>query len=225
MGNCFGKCLPRMLSGHNDSSYSDKDKVSCETLDLNTNLESFNNSFLNGSKTSGSFLSHSFTERKFGKKKPVLQFVDELLHPQKKNTYSRLKEPCLPLAGSSTITDIQLHSLDARALLPLTNQSSPTTSLDLEWEHEIIPFFMVSENSSKNISRPESEYSVQSMMPTGPNSDCTQASSANSLEWDSLYPISPPVSEVDGDTQILLGEIERLTKQTLSETGLDYSPS
>lgn len=49
-------------------------------------------------------------------------------------------------------------------------------------------------------------------------------SSINSLEWDSVQNslhASPPVSDIDPDTQHLLSEIERLTSQTLRETGKD----
>lgn len=56
------------------------------------------------------------------------------------------------------------------------------------------------------------------------DSEWSRISSANSLEWDSVQNslhVSPPASDVDTDTQMLLCEIERLTSQTLSETGLD----
>lgn len=54
------------------------------------------------------------------------------------------------------------------------------------------------------------------------DSDWSRVSSANSLEWDNVptsFQGSPPFSEVDTDTQLLLSEIERLTSQTLKETG------
>lgn len=56
------------------------------------------------------------------------------------------------------------------------------------------------------------------------DSDWSRVSSANSLEWDNVQnsiPTSPPLSEVDTDTQLLLSEIERLTNKTLQETGQD----
>lgn len=62
---------------------------------------------------------------------------------------------------------------------------------------------------------------------TGQNSDSdwSRVSSAeNSLEWDNVensIQASPPISDVDADTQYLLSEIERLTNQTLRETGQD----
>ncbi|KAJ8977902.1 hypothetical protein NQ317_012403 [Molorchus minor] len=56
------------------------------------------------------------------------------------------------------------------------------------------------------------------------DSDWSRVSSANSLEWDNVQNsihASPPISEVDTDTQFLLSEIERLTNKTLQETGQD----
>lgn len=63
-----------------------------------------------------------------------------------------------------------------------------------------------------------------SVQPQGSDSDWSRVSSVNSLEWDNVQSslhASPPASDVDTDTQMLLCEIERLTTQTLSETGLD----
>lgn len=62
------------------------------------------------------------------------------------------------------------------------------------------------------------------------DSDWSRVSSVNSLEWDNNVVQqqhspdetgSPPISEVDTDTQYLLSEIERLTSKTLQETGQD----
>lgn len=63
-----------------------------------------------------------------------------------------------------------------------------------------------------------------SIPPKGSDSEWSRVSSANSLEWDNVQNslhASPPASDIDTDTQMLLCEIERLTSQTLSETGLD----
>ncbi|KAK9877194.1 hypothetical protein WA026_016942 [Henosepilachna vigintioctopunctata] len=232
MGNCFGKCLPKhedssstlnvFPNSSSDLTYLDNVRL-YNTSSLNSNIESFKTS-VNGSKKS--FLSRLLFKRDITPKKPVLQLVDGLLNTQ--NNYSRLKEPTQESVGSSTSNDIQLQCLDVRALLSHTNQSSPTTSLDLEWEHEIVPFFMVHDNSensctniSNDISRCPSDSSFQSTMPTCHNTEWSRVSSTNSLEWDSLCPTSPQMSEVDTDTQLLIGEIERLTRQTLLETGQD----
>lgn len=70
-----------------------------------------------------------------------------------------------------------------------------------------------------------SEPSPQNAVPLrGSDSEWSRVSSANSLEWDNVQNtlhVSPPASDIDTDTQMLLCEIERLTSQTLSETGLD----
>lgn len=61
-----------------------------------------------------------------------------------------------------------------------------------------------------------------SIAPQGSDSDWSRVSSANSLEWDNVQSNlnnSPMQSEIDTDTQLLLSEIERLTSQTLRETG------
>lgn len=68
-----------------------------------------------------------------------------------------------------------------------------------------------------------SESSVHnSVQQHGSDSDWSRVSSINSLEWDSVQNslhVSPPASDIDPDTQHLLSEIERLTTQTLRETG------
>ncbi|GJQ67179.1 hypothetical protein Trydic_g10249, partial [Trypoxylus dichotomus] len=67
----------------------------------------------------------------------------------------------------------------------------------------------------------ETESSARNHQPNT-DSDWSRVSSANSLEWDNVptsFHGSPPVSEIDTDTQLLLSEIERLTSQTLKETG------
>lgn len=66
--------------------------------------------------------------------------------------------------------------------------------------------------------------SSQPFTTPAPNSeDWSRVSSTNSLEWDNVQSVhdSPPLSEVDTDTQFLLCEIERLTNKTLKETGQD----
>lgn len=69
------------------------------------------------------------------------------------------------------------------------------------------------------------ESSPQNSVPAqGSDSEWSRVSSTNSLEWDNVQNslhASPPISDIDTDTQLLLCEIERLTTQTLSETGLD----
>lgn len=71
------------------------------------------------------------------------------------------------------------------------------------------------------------ETSPQNSVPQrGSDSEWSRVSSANSLEWDNVQNslhVSPPASDIDTDTQLLLCEIERLTSQTLSETGLDLN--
>jgi hypothetical protein len=158
--------------------------------------------------------------------------VDGLLNPQV-TAYSRLNESQrLPSTGSCTSRDIQLQCLDARALLSRTATSTPVSSLDLEWEHETIPISVIHDPSGsswtalpEDFSQCPTESSPQNTAPAlNSDSDWSRVSSANSLEWDNVQnsiQASPPMSEVDTDTQMLLSEIERLTSQTLRETGHD----
>nr|CAH7753716.1 unnamed protein product [Callosobruchus chinensis] len=164
--------------------------------------------------------------------KPVLQLVDGILNPQL-TAYSRLSESQrLPSSGSCTSKDIQLQCLDARALLQRTATSTPASSLDLEWEHETLPVSTLYDPSASSWTAIPEDIShcpsSASPLPTGAavnsESDWSRISSANSLEWDNAQnsiQASPPLSEVDADTQFLLCEIERLTNKTLEETGQD----
>ncbi|XP_049819735.1 uncharacterized protein LOC109603209 [Aethina tumida] len=229
MGNCFNSCIPKsdasktlrslnILSGQNSGVEF-------------TFLVEDNNSTC-GDKTR-SFLSRFFKKRKDHKKKPVLELVDGLLNPQL-TSYSRLNESQrLPSTGSCTSRDIQLQCLDARALMSRTAASTPASSLDLEWEHETLPISMIHDPSGsswtalpEDLSQCASASSPQHTAAVHNNSDSdwSRVSSANSLEWDNVpnsIQASPPPSEVDTDTQFLLSEIERLTNQTLLETGQD----
>lgn len=124
--------------------------------------------------------------------------------------------------------DIPLQSLDARALLAKTTVSTPASSLDLEWEHEIVQPSMVPDTSGSSWTAFGddncSESSTRNTAPACNSESWSRISSANSLEWDSVHNSlnpSPPASEIDNDTQVLLNEIERLTSQTLQETGRD----
>lgn len=69
---------------------------------------------------------------------------------------------------------------------------------------------------------PSESSAHNSIQQHGSDSDWSRVSSINSLEWDSVqnsFHASPPQSDIDPDTQHLLCEIERLTTQTLRETG------
>lgn len=52
--------------------------------------------------------------------------------------------------SSCTSHDIPLQSLDARALLARTTESTPGSSLDLEWEHETLPISVVSDTPGRS---------------------------------------------------------------------------
>ncbi|CAH1366481.1 unnamed protein product [Tenebrio molitor] len=228
MGNCFGKCLPT----------SDTSKTLRNFTILQGQGNGIEFSFLvdNNSAThqriKRTFLSRLFDKRNDNKQKPVLDLVDGLLNPQV-TAYSRLNESQrLPSTGSCTSRDIQLQCLDARALLSRTATSTPVSSLDLEWEHETIPISVIHDPSGsswtalpEDFSQCPTESSPQNTAPAlNSDSDWSRVSSANSLEWDNVQnsiQASPPMSEVDTDTQMLLSEIERLTSQTLRETGHD----
>lgn len=51
---------------------------------------------------------------------------------------------------SCTSRDIPLQCLDARALLARTAESTPASSLDLEWEHETLPVSLINDASGSS---------------------------------------------------------------------------
>ncbi|XP_044256582.1 uncharacterized protein LOC123006270 isoform X2 [Tribolium madens] len=222
MGSCFGKCLPK--------SDTSKSLRNFNILQGQRNGVEF--AFLVDDSSTTQHIKRSFFSRLFNKrndnKQPVLNLVDGLLNPQL-TAYSRLNESQrLPSTGSCTSRDIQLQCLDARALLSRTAASTPVSSLDLEWEHETIPISMIHDPSGSSWTALPEDFSETSPQNTAPglnsDSDWSRVSSANSLEWDNVQnsiQASPPISEIDTDTQILLSEIERLTSKTLRETGHD----
>ncbi|XP_065160468.1 uncharacterized protein [Atheta coriaria] len=216
MGSCFGRCLPKSSCRNSNS------------VDFNFLIEE--NTF--PYKKSRGFLDKWFLRRKSKKglqlQKPVLELVDDMLNPHL-SYYNRLSESQqLPSTSSCHSNDIPLQSLDARALLAKTTVSTPASSLDLEWEHEIVQPSMVPDTSGSSWTAFGddncSESSTRNTAPACNSESWSRISSANSLEWDSVHNSlnpSPPASEIDNDTQVLLNEIERLTSQTLQETGRD----
>ncbi|KAL1517254.1 hypothetical protein ABEB36_001041 [Hypothenemus hampei] len=216
MGNCFG-CLPSCkknggaLCNFNFLSQS-RSNFSALLEEKNTTSDSHKRSFL------PTFLQ----KRKYRQKMHPTGIVDNLLKPQL--SYRRLSESQRVLPQSSYFKrDIQLQCLDARALLRRTSISSrastPTSSLDLEWEHETLPVSSLVYGSSWTPSIfPEDVQSTQKHCNIT-ESDCSRvSSSANSLEWDSVQ--NSVHSDVDTDTQYLLNEIDRLTMKALKETGV-----
>ncbi|XP_057651243.1 uncharacterized protein LOC130890869 isoform X1 [Diorhabda carinulata] len=230
MGNCFNSCLPHQSSAARTlRNFNILDNEST-AVDFAFLVEE-NTSTANTSKRS--FLSRLFKKRS-NKKRPVLQLVDGLRNAQISSGYSRLSESQrLPSTGSCTSRDIQLQYLDARALLQRTATSTPASSLDLEWEHETLPISLIHDPSGSSWTAlpedlsccPTTSNTHNSEINANPSdSDWSRVSSANSLEWDNVHNSiqagsSPPLSELDTDTQFLLGEIERLTNKTLEETG------
>ncbi|XP_017786296.1 PREDICTED: uncharacterized protein LOC108569301 [Nicrophorus vespilloides] len=224
MGSCVGRCLPRA-----DNPFTSR----CNSLDFTFLIED-NSSYQEKDSSKRGFLARLFAKRKSRKKpkKPVLEFVDEMLNPHV-TCYSRLSESQrLPSTSSYNSRDIPLQCLDAKALLAHTTASTPLSSLDLEWEHETLPISSAQDASAGSswtaipddtISQSESITNNAAIAANNnSDSDWSRVSSANSLEWDSVqhsYHPSPPASEIDTDTQLLLTEIERLTNQTLQETG------
>ncbi|KAF2883302.1 hypothetical protein ILUMI_22862 [Ignelater luminosus] len=129
-----------------------------------------------------------------------------------------------------------------------TTTSTPASSLDLEWEHEGLPLSMTHDPSASswylksmytqrshkhpifyraifpedNLDTEPCHTESSTQQAHGSNSDWSRVSSADSLEWDNVqnsFHASPPISDVDTDTQLLLSEIERLTTEALKETG------
>nr|CAH7744011.1 unnamed protein product [Callosobruchus chinensis] len=227
MGNCFKGCLPESDTVRTFGNLRILSQQS--NVDFTSLLEDSGSEEQHGRRRN--FLTRIFRKRR-NKHKPVLQLVDGILNPQL-TAYSRLSESQrLPSSGSCTSKDIQLQCLDARALLQRTATSTPASSLDLEWEHETLPVSTLYDPSASSWTAIPEDIShcpsSASPLPTGAavnsESDWSRISSANSLEWDNAQnsiQASPPLSEVDADTQFLLCEIERLTNKTLEETGQD----
>ncbi|KAF5297358.1 hypothetical protein FQR65_LT01288 [Abscondita terminalis] len=166
------------------------------------------------------FSNHDFSN--LIEEKPVLEFVEGIFNPAG-DSYSRLNESHLPSSSSYNSRDIPLQCLDVRALMVHTTTSTPASSLDLEWEHEALPPSLMCDPSTNSWALLPDECTESSTQIHGAgNSDWSRVSSADSLEWDNVQNslhASPPISEVDTDTQLLLSEIERLTSEALQETG------
>ncbi|KAK4873422.1 hypothetical protein RN001_015451 [Aquatica leii] len=210
MGSCMGRCTPcsehtfwgRRLFSNNDFSNLIEENVD---------------------KSNRCFIFRLLDQRKEHKlpKKPVLEFVEGIFNPTG-DSYSRLNESHLPSSSSYNSRDIPLQCLDVRALMAHTTTSTPASSLDLEWEHEALPPSLVCDPSTNSWALLHEDCTESSTQIHGGNSDWSRVSSADSLEWDNVQNslhASPPVSEVDTDTQLLLSEIERLTSEALKETG------
>ncbi|KAK9720856.1 hypothetical protein QE152_g21826 [Popillia japonica] len=219
MGACMGRCLSQK-----DNRYlSQQNSVHDFTFLVEENAYGYEESKRN-------FFVRLFSKRKSRKKKPVLEFVDDILNPHF-TSYNRLQEnQQLSATSSYNSKDIPLQCLDAKALLVRTTMSTPASSLDLEWEHETLPVSIAHDPSGGSwtalpeqvIEHADTESSIRNNNQPNTDSDWSRVSSANSLEWDNVptsFQDSPLVSEIDTDTQLLLSEIERLTSQTLKETG------
>ncbi|XP_050295805.1 uncharacterized protein LOC126735757 isoform X2 [Anthonomus grandis grandis] len=216
MGNCLSSCLPSC--GNQGAP--------CNFTMLTNSRSDF--SFLIDERTSEennekrSFLSRFLERHKSRQKKKSAGVVAGLVNPQL--SYQRLPES---QRVSPQSKDIQLQCLDARALLGRTDTATPENSLDLEWEHETLPVSMVHEPSGSSWGTtifPEDPLTSQPNQENLMNTDSDYSrvsSSANSLEWDSVQnSIHSEVDTVDTDTQFLLNEIDRLTRQALEETGM-----
>ncbi|XP_050295804.1 uncharacterized protein LOC126735757 isoform X1 [Anthonomus grandis grandis] len=220
MGNCLSSCLPSC--GNQGAP--------CNFTMLTNSRSDF--SFLIDERTSEennekrSFLSRFLERHKSRQKKKSAGVVAGLVNPQL--SYQRLPESQRVSPQSSYASkDIQLQCLDARALLGRTDTATPENSLDLEWEHETLPVSMVHEPSGSSWGTtifPEDPLTSQPNQENLMNTDSDYSrvsSSANSLEWDSVQnSIHSEVDTVDTDTQFLLNEIDRLTRQALEETGM-----
>ncbi|XP_031356233.1 uncharacterized protein LOC116180404 isoform X2 [Photinus pyralis] len=210
MGSCMGRCTPCSDTASKFFGFSNHDFA---------NL--IDESSYEGNQSC--FLLRIFNKRKEHKApKPVLEFVEGIFNPVG-DSYCRLNESHLPSSSSYNSRDIPMQCLDVRALMAHTTTSTPASSLDLEWEHEALPPSVIGDPSTNSWAiLPEecTESSTQHIH--GCNSDWSRVSSADSLEWDNVQNslhASPPISDVDTDTQLLLGEIERLTSEALKETG------
>ncbi|XP_063217994.1 uncharacterized protein LOC134528359 isoform X2 [Bacillus rossius redtenbacheri] len=125
-----------------------------------------------------------------------------------------------------------LQPLDARSLLAArllqecaqprarsAVSSTPPSSLDLEWEHDVcLPV------QAMHFAPPADDCSVATgrdgATATGPSSAAwSRVSSPDSLEWDPAEAPLCAADQLDLETEQLLGEIERLTSRALRETG------
>ncbi|GJQ67210.1 hypothetical protein Trydic_g14714 [Trypoxylus dichotomus] len=139
MGACMGRCLSRTENRY----LSQQNSLQDFTFLVEENAHEYQESKRN-------FFIRLFSKRKARKKKPVLEFVDDILNPHF-TSYNRLQEnQQLSTTSSYNSKDIPLQCLDAKALLIRTTMSTPASSLDLEWEHETLPVSMVHDPSASS---------------------------------------------------------------------------
>ncbi|XP_043273241.1 uncharacterized protein [Venturia canescens] len=222
MGACLGQCYARISDTftyryrkHTGTPFQEAEPVELCQLTEGENSASEPR----GSKHLLSLLSL----KRFKKKRGIpdeLELTEGTSWSRGSNKYSRLNTRS-DLSTSSGFTT-PMQTLDARNLLKHQGciTSTPASSLDLEWEHEVLPMATIqpSQELSPNdsLSRTSLNASPPSSLTASPWS---RISTPNSLEWD---PVEAEIEGVDVETEQLLTEIERLTDKALKETG-DWS--
>ncbi|KAK0096959.1 hypothetical protein PV326_003761 [Microctonus aethiopoides] len=214
MGACLGQCFANVTdpftfrySRHSGMPSQEDEQV--EWVDDNNFASSAQ------SKSLLSFLSLKHLKRKRG---VAMELVEDKCWKRDCNKYTRLKTK--NNASTSSDLNTSFQTLDARILMkhPGCLSSTPASSLDLEWEHEVIPLPTATdgeqlESTNDSPSKTSSHGSQPSSLTASPWS---RVSTPNSLEWDS---VEGNEACIDIETEQLLTEIERLTDKTLKETG------
>ncbi|KAF7991242.1 hypothetical protein HCN44_002804 [Aphidius gifuensis] len=218
---CFGQCFANVTKSftHRYSRYTgscqEDEQVDSEQTRNGCNL--LLSSSPKSKKSKKNLL--SFLPSKYFKRKnqiPIsLELAEDNLWSRRGNKYFRLDSS--NNASMSSNLNTPLQPLDARILLKHECVSSTTaSSIDLEWEHEVLPIrFVDNENqiNTNNSSKTSSKGSQPSSLTASPWS---RVSTPNSLEWDS---IDHDNEFIDAETEQLLTEIDRLKNKTLNETG------
>ncbi|XP_015111338.1 uncharacterized protein LOC107037341 isoform X1 [Diachasma alloeum] len=218
MGACLGRCFPSVTDPFT-FRYSRHTGITQSPEEERAELQQYmNGEHVESSKKSKTLL--SFLSLKRFKKKnrtPVsLELVEDTRWSRGSNKYFRL-DSAIGVSTSSGL-NTPLQSLDARTLLrhPGCVSSTPVSSLDLEWEHEVLPAPLIElEPPQSTIESPSRTSSGGSRPSSLTASPWSRVSTPNSLEWDSVE----ADNACDPDTEQLLTEIERLTDKTLKETG------
>ncbi|KAH0568616.1 uncharacterized protein LOC123274491 isoform X1 [Cotesia glomerata] len=215
MGSCFGRCFSNVTDPftfryfrHTGSHTHEEEQVE---LDPCMSQEYDRSS----SKKILSLFSLKQLKKRHGGVPVSLELVEDTWK-KKSNKYQRLESR----NNASTGSDLNsLQTLDARVLLkhPGCISSTPASSLDLEWEHEVMPLPLDDLDRPKSTNNSPSKSSSNVSQPSSLTaSPWSKVSTPNSLEWDS---VGDNEACVDIETEQLLTEIERLTNKTLKETG------
>ncbi|XP_057337953.1 uncharacterized protein LOC130676015 isoform X1 [Microplitis mediator] len=215
MGTCFGRCFSNVTDPFTFRYFRHTGLHTQEEEQVELDPRMTQGNDRRRSKKILSFFSLKKLKKRHGGVPVSLELVEDNWK-RKSNKYYRLESQNNASTGSDLNT---LQTLDARFLLkhPGCISSTPASSLDLEWEHEVIPLPLDDSDRPKSTNDSPSKTSSNGSQPSSLTaSPWSKVSTPNSLEWDS---VGDNEACVDIETEQLLTEIERLTDKTLKETG------